>query len=226
MRRVLVWCAKELGVPILMGLIFFAASVGPHAAASNISEWAHYFGLDAPPHWLQAQKIDTWAKWLAAFVTVFYIGLMWIQRASRKRRAATNGSRQLTKPLDIVHYIADESEWGAAVKAENDATVEGELKKYVLFSAVQELREAAAQGRIHFIGRKNDQGIHEEIAPVFWKSSSFSLEAMFSGKPAKTEPAVPFPTGIPIYTMVEATNIDLTTIWPLARRAGRRSPHR
>ena len=58
----------------LVGLVMFAAQIGPDEARSNLSKWVEKAGIHSIPRWLRSRKADRfvlrWGKWALVATSV------------------------------------------------------------------------------------------------------------------------------------------------------------
>jgi hypothetical protein len=97
-----------LGLPVVIA----AASVKPEDAASNISAWAHWLGVQSVPPWLSTPTADTRVIWGALGVSVVYAFLVWAVPAIRQARAPALG-----RPPLAVESRKDVGIWKSAPEA-------------------------------------------------------------------------------------------------------------
>lgn len=99
----------------------------------------------------------------------------------------TKGPSEYLSGYEVVHYLADESEWGAEMHSHVSA--DG-LKKNALLEAPGEFRTRAAEGKITVYGVSAQTGEHELIPKTHWMSYGLDLSKIYKpDAPSGTVPA-------------------------------------
>jgi hypothetical protein len=102
MRQFLKALPLGVGLPLAIG----AASVKPEDAASNLSGWAHLFGIHNPPDWLLNPNIDHKVIYAAFAISAVYAFLVWgvpaiLHGAVQSRESASktfSSAKQASQP--------------------------------------------------------------------------------------------------------------------------------
>jgi hypothetical protein len=119
-----------------------------------------------------------------------------------------------------IHYIADESQWGASKARE--VTSEG-LRKNVLLEAPEEFRQRAAEGKVRVYGASPTTHEHALIDKTHWMTFQLDHASIFrEDAEGKTEMAG-FEGGFygrPGHTLLQIEAEDVYRTWPKERNAG------
>ncbi len=117
-------------------------------------------------------------------------------------------------PYETVHYLADESQWGALKEAER--TPEG-LRKNVLLEAPLEFQKRAAEGKIRVYGINALSSTHELIEKTYWMTYGFYFETLFKSPydECHTWPTISErPRNLLIYSHLKIEADDVYRTWP------------
>src|SRR5260221_13758472 len=115
--------------------------------------------------------------WLAVGTPVAALAMLVVVNIRALRgRPATAAQHIYLTPYQVVHYLADESEWGTMKELEKSA--EG-LNYFVLVEAPVEFQKRAAEGKITVYGMSSKTHAHEEINKTFWMSCGFDYSTLF-----------------------------------------------
>lgn len=181
--------------PLAIGLplIIAAASIGPGDAASNLSKWAHWLGIQDPPAWLTAKAIDHEVIIGSIILAACYMAGLWGVPYWARRRTQTQvraqdelvagpgqlasasapassipGSQPTIRADDVVMRILGLSSLPRANEPGSGA----------VFRACEDLREKALSGTLEVFGGLNwrttrpadyDQMVRERIPAEYWK---------------------------------------------------------
>jgi hypothetical protein len=93
-------------VGAIAAVVMLATQVGPKEAASRLSEWATFIGVESVPPWLASQAADKWAFWtglsiVAALVgwwlVKYYSGLVEKRRLHHQQIVKENGTNEVSE---------------------------------------------------------------------------------------------------------------------------------
>jgi len=76
---------------------------------------------------------------------------------------------------EALHYLADDSEWGAQIRRYIGEIDKITIRKDPLFEAPTELKRLSEQGKIRSFGRLDGVGPHVPIPATYWMSAIFLL---------------------------------------------------
>jgi hypothetical protein len=124
--------------------------------------------------------------------------------------AVEHDARRYMSAYDVVHYMADKSEWGSK-KKEDDRT-----RRIPHIETFEEFRIVAKNGGIAVLGRLNGTGIHKPIPATFWLVGTFDMNTIVRRQISQTAPAVPNQRGIPFYKDLQISRADVYRSWPRA----------
>jgi len=127
--------------------------------------------------------------------------------------AQVNSTGFLT-PHQVVHYLAEESAWGAQLALEK--APDGSNKN-VLLEAPTEFQERASEGLVRVYGIRSIGSKRELIDKAHWKSYGFDLDGLFeqSDGECQTSPTVwPVPTEMNCYSGLKIDAKGVYRAWP------------
>jgi hypothetical protein len=117
-------------------------------------------------------------------------------------------SEETTTAYDVLHYMAEQSEWGTELAKDS--------RRIPLVEASGEFQRQARQGKVRSLGRLSGKGTHQNIPHEYWFVATIDALHTLGGQ-SQTMPAVPDHTGVPIYTDLRIIQADVYGTWP--RRA-------
>lgn len=119
---------------------------------------------------------------------------------------------------EVIHYLADESQWGVDKSAE--VTPEG-MHKNVQLEAPLEFQKRASEGRVTVYGASSKTGHHESIPKTYWMSHGLKLATIYDSEAtSKTEPATfeagfhAVRNGVLTYSDLKIEASDVYQTWP------------
>ena len=144
--------------------------------------------------------------------------------ASSREARTTLRSDGVEAPSDYmsayqaVHYIADESQWGATRNAQ---VSEDGTRRNALIDAPSEFQSRAAEGKVKVFGASPETGRHELIPKTHWMSYGLDLSTVYKPDAAgRTTPAT-FEAGFHgardgkhRYSDLKIEAADVRRVWP------------
>lgn len=118
---------------------------------------------------------------------------------------------------EVIHYLADESEWGERIKSVREANnimPQYPMRRQPLLEAPIEFKRVAEQGGIGAFGRLDGRGAPVPIPGTHWMVATISSFSLGSPDISETVPAVPNADGIPEYKDVRIVREDVYRAWP------------
>jgi hypothetical protein len=127
--------------------------------------------------------------------------------------------RRYIMAADAIRYIADESEWGARLRAAPPNTAG--RRQQPRFAAIDEFVRAAREGEIDVFGRLNQTGEHLLISQQYWLYATIDIGSVIGA----TQPAVTSPISSDLgqrelftpYDGLCVERSDLIRVWPERR---------
>jgi len=123
----------------------------------------------------------------------------------------------MSAPPAAAGYIADESQWGARLRAAPPNSTG--MRQNPRFAAIDELVRAARDGEIDIFGRFNRTGEHLLISQQYWLYASIDMGSAIG---ADVKPAFTIPISTDLgqrerftpYDGLCVENSDLVRVWP------------
>lgn len=199
------------------------------AVTTAFAGWAQHL---PPPHWivlgllsgiLALLLIGRAGPWAidrvrgASHITAIDVDASEPKSVSEIAGAAAESHRYMTV-YEIIHYLADETEWGARTRnaITPHSTFPHGMRTNPLVVAPYEFKARGELGGVHAVGRLKGSGPHVEIPETYWLSATIK-SALQTPNVSETVPALPNPDGIPVYTDVRILSADVRRIWPAAK---------
>lgn len=168
----------------------------------------------APKAWEVAEMtghiLPFWG-WLLILAIIIIVALLeQVIRAQKVLPSSANTQSSTHTYLtaqQVVHYLADESQWGYSKEA-SDA----------LLQAPAEFKERASEGRITVYGSSSKTGVHESISKTHWMSHGLDLSTIHI--PEAISKTVPAPYEARLYgTRISYSDLkivaaDVYHVWP------------
>lgn len=172
------------------------------------------FSKTAPKAWqvavMTGHILPIWG-WLLILAVIVIVALLeQVIRAPKVLSSNANTQSSTHTYLtaqQVVHYLADESQWGCSKEA-SDA----------LLQAPAEFKERASEGRITVYGSSSKTGLHESIPKTHWMSHGLDLSTIHI--PEAISKTVPAPYEARFYgTRISYSDLkivaaDVYQVWP------------
>ncbi len=129
--------------------------------------------------------------------------------------AATADVSTYLTPYQAIHYLVNESQWGALKKAE--VTLNGD-KKNTMLEALEEFKKRAEEGRLKAYGYNDKTHLHEFIDKTYWMSAGLDPISCFNSDSENKTTSATFESGfhgVPVtYFDLKIEAADVYKTWP------------
>lgn len=159
----------------IAGLLLWCGQVGPQEAASNLSKWANFIGIENIPKWLVSKSADAWASWLG------FIGFLVWAAWFFLRDARFNPRRKIQMPeaatTTYEQLRAHDSLWASAADRFSGSNLGRTREEGVLLY----IATAFTTQNVPLYGKRPPSRLYELINPEEFKRGTFSNSgAIFS----------------------------------------------
>jgi hypothetical protein len=171
---------KVLPLGLALPVTLFAASIGPEDAASNLSKWVRWVGIDDLPLWLTEKTADRTIPEVVVVLCLLYAVLVWgLPWFSRRRRRAPISASSTTGAKGSSDPIYDTPMWKAVrhvaekVHDLNAREFYPQARKIIRQAAIDGL--LTVWGKHAIIGQRQDfSDAITEIPKEYWQKSEIT----------------------------------------------------